>query len=66
MGSVLGSATKTEVGSAVWREVGSAGKVESGPISGGGAVSDEDDYITVETTKLTTPMPNGEERKRLK
>ena len=49
-------------GSAVWREVksearvGSAAKVGSGPISGGGAVSEEEDYITVETTKLTTPM----------
>ena len=51
-----GSATKTEVGSNVWREVGSAVKVRSGPISGGGSADEDEDYITVETTKITTPM----------
>ena len=53
---VGGGTDGSEVGSAVWREVGSEARAGSGSISGGGSTGEDEDYITVETTKLITPM----------
>ena len=43
----------SEVGSAIWREVGSAAKAGSAPITGGGQACEDEDYINIETS--TTP-----------
>ena len=51
-GSVVGSG----LGSEVWREVGSAAKIGSAPITGGGQACEDEDYINIETSNITTPM----------
>jgi hypothetical protein len=53
----------SEAGSAILREVGSAAKAGSAPITGGGQAC-EDDYINIETSNITTPMTKwGKKRK---
>jgi hypothetical protein len=45
----------SEVGSDIWREVGSEAKAGSAPITGGGQACEDEDYINIETSNITTP-----------
>ena len=46
----------SEVGSDIWREVGSEARLGSAPITGGGQTCEDEDYINIETSSITTPM----------